>query len=72
MSDRTDKSVRSVLALPIPEEKFTARFDEKLVEQPNDKYVKPVIPPHALQTPITVNIQVNEKSKKSKKGCSIQ
>jgi hypothetical protein len=48
-------------------EKFTARFDEKLVEPPNDKYVKPVIQPPAV--PITVNIDVKEKRKK---GCSIQ
>jgi hypothetical protein len=50
------------------DEKFTATFDEKLVEPPNDKYVKPVV---QQPTSITVNIEINGKSKK--KGlCSIQ
>jgi hypothetical protein len=59
------------------DEKFTARFDEKLVEQPNEKYVKPVIIEKTIviekvvqsQTPITVTVEVPKK----KKGlCSIQ
>jgi hypothetical protein len=58
-------------------EKFTARFDEKLVEQPNEKYVKPVIIEKVIviekvvqsQNPITVTVEV---PKKKKKGCSIQ
>lgn len=52
-------------------EKFTARFDEKLVEQPNDKYVKPMIIEKTVQSqnPITVTIEV---PKKKKGGCSIQ
>jgi hypothetical protein len=53
------------------DEKFTARFDEKLVEQPNEKYVKPVIIEKVVQsqTPITVTI---EAPKKKKGLCSIQ
>jgi hypothetical protein len=52
-------------------EKFTARFDEKLVEQPNDKYMKPVIIEKVVQsqTPLTVTVEV---PKKKKGGCSIQ
>jgi hypothetical protein len=59
------------------DEKFTARFDEKLVEQPNEKYVKPVIIEKTIviekvvqsQTPITATI---EAPKKKKGLCSIQ
>ena len=59
------------------DEKFTARFDEKLVEQPNEKYVKPVIIEKTIviekvvqsQTPITVTV---EAPKKKKGLCSIQ
>ena len=58
------------------DEKFTARFDEKLVEQPNEKYEKPVVIEKTIviekvvvQPPVTVTVEV---SKKKKGLCSIQ
>lgn len=50
-------------------EKFSAKFDEKLVEPPNEKYLKPILPLTIQQAiPITVNIKVPKK----KSLCSIQ
>ncbi len=59
------------------DEKFTARFDEKLVDPPTEKYDKPVVVEKVLviekvvqQTPLTVTVEVSKKKKKTM--CSIQ